>query len=153
MSGDPARDSDQTERWDGRLVESLSGQPTLGFQSHDGKSGAVEGPSYLFAVEAATGSNLWKQERPALGSFTSPAMTRFEGQNQILVTSNGDFMEMTWSQIKDTYVVYRSTKTGRRGIKAPLLGVTKTALEALRPTAKSERILLGFLLGLTRNWM
>lgn len=53
-----------------------------------------------------------------------------------------DLMGMTWDQVKETHVVYRSSKTGRRGIKAPLLGVTKTALNALRPSARNEHIFI-----------
>jgi integrase len=44
----------------------------------------------------------------------------------------GDLTKMTWSQVRDDHVVYRSSKTRKQGIIAPLMPVTKAALEELR---------------------
>jgi integrase len=44
----------------------------------------------------------------------------------------GDLTQMTWSQVRDDHVVYRSSKTRKQGIIAPLMPVTKAALEELR---------------------
>ena len=43
-----------------------------------------------------------------------------------------DLSLMTWDQIKAEHVVYRSSKTQREGIPAPLMPETKAALDALR---------------------
>jgi outer membrane protein assembly factor BamB len=47
------------------------------------------GPSYLLAVEKATGKNLWKAERAKGLSWTSPVVTEQGGRPTVLVSSNG----------------------------------------------------------------
>lgn len=42
-----------------------------------------------------------------------------------------DLSSMTWEQVKPTYVVYRSSKTQKENIKAPLMPITAQALEEL----------------------
>ena len=43
-----------------------------------------------------------------------------------------DLSSMTWEQVKSTYVVYRSSKTQKEKIKAPLMPITASALEDLK---------------------
>jgi outer membrane protein assembly factor BamB len=45
------------------------------------------GPSYLLALDTATGKNLWKVDRPHKGSWTSPVLSG--GQKEIVISSNG----------------------------------------------------------------
>lgn len=52
----------------------------------------------------------------------------------------GDLSMMTWDQIKTEHVVYRSSKTQREGISAPLMPETKAALDVLRENSDSSFI-------------
>lgn len=45
------------------------------------------GPSYLVALDKATGKNLWKVDRPQKGSWTSPVVST--ARNEIVISSNG----------------------------------------------------------------
>lgn len=47
-----------------------------------------DGPSYLLAVDKATGKNVWKRERPSKVSWCSPALCSAGGK-ETLVTSGG----------------------------------------------------------------
>jgi outer membrane protein assembly factor BamB len=47
------------------------------------------GPSYLLAVEKATGKNLWKTERKGCQSWTSPVVTTHEGHSVVLASGGG----------------------------------------------------------------
>jgi len=47
------------------------------------------GPSYLLAVDKATGENLWKVERESRMSWTSPIVVQMQGKEQVVVSSNG----------------------------------------------------------------
>lgn len=51
-----------------------------------------------------------------------------------------DLSSMTWDQVKDDHIVYRSTKTQRNGIHAPLMKVTKDILEAHKAKSTSDYI-------------
>ena len=53
-----------------------------------------------------------------------------------------DLANMTWDQIKDDHIVYRSTKTQRNGIHAPLMQITKDALEAHKAQSTSDYIFI-----------
>ena len=48
-----------------------------------------QGPSYLLAVDKATGKTLWKADRPSRASWTSPVVTRAAGRELVLVSSAG----------------------------------------------------------------
>jgi outer membrane protein assembly factor BamB len=48
-----------------------------------------DGPSYLLALDAATGKNVWKLDRPSKISWTSPIVGTATGRKQIVVSSNG----------------------------------------------------------------
>ena len=48
-----------------------------------------EGPSYLVALEKATGKELWKQDRTPRNSWSSPATHTIDGVEQIVVSSAG----------------------------------------------------------------
>lgn len=48
------------------------------------------GPSYLLAVDKATGSNVWKTERPSRLSWTSPVLARVHERTVIFTSSNGN---------------------------------------------------------------
>ncbi len=48
-----------------------------------------EGPSYLIALDKATGKETWKQERASRNSWSSPAMHTIEGIEQVVVSSAG----------------------------------------------------------------
>jgi outer membrane protein assembly factor BamB len=47
------------------------------------------GPSSLLALAKATGETLWKTERKARSSWTSPQVTRVGGRQQVVVSSTG----------------------------------------------------------------
>lgn len=47
------------------------------------------GPSYLLAVDKATGEELWKVERPSRTSWTSPVVTTFNGKPVVLASGGG----------------------------------------------------------------
>lgn len=47
------------------------------------------GPSYLLAVEKATGKNRWKVDREPKVSWSSPVVTQQNDQASVLVSSNG----------------------------------------------------------------
>ncbi len=47
------------------------------------------GPSYLLAVDQATGKDVWKQDREAKVSWSSPIMRTFQGRQELVVSSNG----------------------------------------------------------------
>ncbi|MGE3808643.1 MAG: PQQ-binding-like beta-propeller repeat protein [Gemmataceae bacterium] len=47
------------------------------------------GPSYLLAVDKKNGKTLWKTERPARSSWTSPVVARRDGKDLVIVSSNG----------------------------------------------------------------
>lgn len=47
------------------------------------------GPSYLLAVEKATGKTIWKTERKSGLSWTSPIIAEHENRTLVLVSSNG----------------------------------------------------------------
>ena len=47
------------------------------------------GPSYLLAVDKATGKTLWKADRPQKVSWSSPIVDRTGETTQIIVSSNG----------------------------------------------------------------
>jgi outer membrane protein assembly factor BamB len=51
-----------------------------------------DGPSYLLAVEKATGKNLWKTDRAKGLSWASPVVTTHEGHTMVLVSSNGSLI-------------------------------------------------------------
>jgi outer membrane protein assembly factor BamB len=48
-----------------------------------------EGPSYIVAMDKATGNEFWKQERTSRSSWSSPAMHTIAGVEQIVVSSGG----------------------------------------------------------------
>ena len=48
-----------------------------------------EGPSYLVALEKASGKEVWKQDRSPRNSWSSPAMHTIDGVEQIVVSSAG----------------------------------------------------------------
>lgn len=50
---------------------------------------AHDGPSYLLSIDKRTGRNLWKVDRMAKVSWSSPLIVGDKGQAQILVSSNG----------------------------------------------------------------
>jgi outer membrane protein assembly factor BamB len=66
----------------------LGGSPAL-----DGDTLVVlvehDGPSYLLAVDVATGKNRWKADRPAKVSWTSPIIGDVAGRKTIVVSSAG----------------------------------------------------------------
>lgn len=47
------------------------------------------GPSYLVALDKATGKNLWKADRKSRASWTSPVVAKIDGKPAILVSSSG----------------------------------------------------------------
>lgn len=47
------------------------------------------GPSYLVALDKATGKNLWKAGRKSRGSWTSPVIGKIDGKPAVLVSSSG----------------------------------------------------------------
>ncbi|MEM7478541.1 MAG: PQQ-binding-like beta-propeller repeat protein [Planctomycetota bacterium] len=47
------------------------------------------GPSYLLAVDKATGENIWKTERSSRASWTSPMVATIHGKEQVIFSSNG----------------------------------------------------------------
>ncbi len=63
-----------------------------------------EGPSFLIALDKKSGKNLWKQERTARKSWSSPAIVQLEGKPCVVVSSDGsvdgyaaDSGELLWS--------------------------------------------------------
>ncbi len=48
-----------------------------------------EGPSYLIAIDKATGETRWKAERPSGMSWTSPIVISSVARPQVVVSSNG----------------------------------------------------------------
>ena len=50
---------------------------------------AHEGPGYLLAVDKQTGKNLWKTDRPAKTSWSSPIVSGAKGQQTIAISSAG----------------------------------------------------------------
>lgn len=48
-----------------------------------------DGPSYLLAVDVATGKNRWKVDRPSKVSWTSPAIGDVAGRKAVVVSSSG----------------------------------------------------------------
>ncbi len=48
-----------------------------------------EGPSYLLALEKASGKEIWKQDRSSRNSWSSPAMHTIDGVEQVVVSSAG----------------------------------------------------------------
>jgi outer membrane protein assembly factor BamB len=48
-----------------------------------------KGPSYLVAIEKATGKTIWKSDRPSGSSWTSPIVVEHEGREIIIVSSGG----------------------------------------------------------------
>lgn len=61
-----------------------------------------------------------------------------------------DLSAMTWAQVKSTYVVYRSSKTQKENIKAPLMPITSQALHALK-LSQDQQYLHIFINPLTRK--
>lgn len=57
----------------------------------------TDDPSYIVAFEAATGKELWRQERPtdapseSPDAYTTPALLQYEGKTQIVI-SGGDYV-------------------------------------------------------------
>lgn len=49
------------------------------------------GPSFLLAIDKATGKNLWKTQRESKTSWTSPLACEINGQEVVLVSSSGSF--------------------------------------------------------------
>jgi outer membrane protein assembly factor BamB len=47
------------------------------------------GPSYLVALDKATGKNLWKSDRRSRASWTSPVLGQFDGKPAVFVSSSG----------------------------------------------------------------
>jgi outer membrane protein assembly factor BamB len=47
------------------------------------------GPSYLLAIDKATGKNLWKTDRNRKASWTTPVVTRQDGRPIVLVSGSG----------------------------------------------------------------
>lgn len=48
-----------------------------------------DGPSYLLAVDKKSGATLWKTARDSRISWTSPLVIERNGQEQVIITSNG----------------------------------------------------------------
>ncbi len=59
-----------------------------------------EGPSYLVALDKATGETRWKSDRPSVISWSSPAVMTLAGTPQIVISSVGtvDSYELTSGQ-------------------------------------------------------
>ena len=49
------------------------------------------GPSFLLAIDKATGKNLWKTQRESKTSWTSPVACEINGREVVLVSSSGSF--------------------------------------------------------------
>jgi outer membrane protein assembly factor BamB len=49
------------------------------------------GPSFLLAIDKATGKNLWKTQRESRTSWTSPVSCEVNGRELVLVSSSGNF--------------------------------------------------------------
>jgi outer membrane protein assembly factor BamB len=47
------------------------------------------GPSYLVALDKATGKNLWKADRTSRSSWTSPVVAACDGKPAVIVSSSG----------------------------------------------------------------
>ena len=47
------------------------------------------GPSYLLAIEKSTGKTLWKTDRPAKGSWTTPIITKRSDRTEVVISCNG----------------------------------------------------------------
>jgi outer membrane protein assembly factor BamB len=47
------------------------------------------GPSYLLAIDKATGKTAWKVDRPSRQSWSSPAIFVANGKAQVVISSNG----------------------------------------------------------------
>ena len=48
-----------------------------------------EGPSYLLAIDKATGANVWKKDRTSRTSWSSPTIVQIGGKPHIVVSSAG----------------------------------------------------------------
>jgi outer membrane protein assembly factor BamB len=99
-SGDLARLSptDGRVRWSRALFreygayENGHGYGSSPAQSRDALFVVVDhsGPSYLLAVEKATGRTLWKTPRPSRMSWASPVVGSHANREVVIVSSNGD---------------------------------------------------------------
>ena len=50
---------------------------------------AHDGPSYLLAVDPATGETRWKADRPAMSSWTTPIVVPWDGDDLVVVSIDG----------------------------------------------------------------
>lgn len=64
-----------------------------------------DGPSYLLAVDKATGKTLWKTDRPAKVSWSSPIVESDGEQTQIVVSSNGTCEAIDAANGKQLWIV------------------------------------------------
>jgi outer membrane protein assembly factor BamB len=48
-----------------------------------------QGPSYLLAMDKSSGKTLWKADRPARSSWTSPVLTEMGGKAVVIASSGG----------------------------------------------------------------
>jgi outer membrane protein assembly factor BamB len=85
-----------------------------------------QGPSYLIAIDKATGNTRWKTDRNTTSSWTSPVVTQANGKVVIVAASN------------ESVIAY-DAETGRE--LARLTGLT--GLNIPSPTAVGEWIVLG----------
>ena len=84
-------------RWERNLVAEngpLQGNHGIGTSPVDAGDHLIllvdhDGPSYLLAIDKATGKDVWKQERDARVSWTSPLVVEHDGVTQVIVSSNG----------------------------------------------------------------
>lgn len=84
------------------------------------------GPSYLLAVDKATGEDLWKADRPSRTSWTSPVVTRLGGKPVVLASGGG------------TLTAYDPADGAELATLAGLVGNTIPS-----PTAAGELVVIG----------
>ena len=89
LDGEPLWDRSLTDEFGGvQNHHGLGGSP-----AQDGRALYLnvehDGPSYLIAVDKATGETLWKVDRPSGKSWTTPALAQAGGRRLVVVSSAG----------------------------------------------------------------
>lgn len=75
-----------------------------------------EGPSYLLAINPTNGQTIWRRERPARVSWTTPLPIRYEGRDQLIISSNGIIESIA---LKDGEQLWFSEDVNKNSIPSP----------------------------------
>lgn len=102
------------------------------------------GPSYILALEAATGQTLWKTEHPSQTGWSTPAVAEASGGREVIVTAAGSVRAFS---VEDGREIWRVTGLAGNSTASPTVSGDLVIIGASRREANSGGASLAIRLG------